>query len=104
MVRPLLLGYFRVLPHMTIDDLVRVHHDLVVFAKDRGFALGDVFVETRWQQLTSWIALTERCKRDRVRDVVVPSSEHLSATTALADLMRQEIQTDTGARLWLVES
>lgn len=104
MVRPLLLGYFRVLPHMTMDDLVHIHHDLLVFARDRGFALGDVFVETGWQQLTSWIALTERCKRDRVRDVVVPSHEHLSTTTALADLMRQDIQTNTGAHLWLVES
>lgn len=33
MVRPR-LGYFRLLPHMTIDDLVRVHHGLMVFAAE----------------------------------------------------------------------
>jgi hypothetical protein len=38
-------GYLRVLPGMGIDGVLRLHHELVFFAKARGFALVDLFVE-----------------------------------------------------------
>ncbi|MEV0476982.1 hypothetical protein [Streptomyces prunicolor] len=101
--RPLLFGYLRALPGMGIDGVVQTHRQLAEFAKDRGFVLGNVFVEAKWRQLTSWVALTERCKRDGVRNVVVPSSQHLSAIAVLAEIMREEIQSDIGGRLWVVE-
>ena len=101
--RPLLFGYLRALPGMGIDGVIETHRQLAVFAKDQGFVLGNVFVEAKWRQLTSWVALTERCKRDGVRDVVVPSPQHLSSISVLAEIMREEIQTDIGGRLWVVE-
>lgn len=101
--RPLLFGYLRTLPGMGIDDVIQAHRELAEFARSQGFELGNVFVETRWQQLTSWVALRERCKRDRVCNVAVPSNEHLSRIAALADVMVEEIESDTGTRLWILE-
>lgn len=100
--RPLLFGYLRVLPGMGIDDVIQEHRRLARFAEERGFVLGNVFVETKWQQLTSWVAMTNRCRRDGVRDVAVPSPEHLSTVTPLADIMCEEIEGDIGGRLWVV--
>lgn len=101
--RPLLFGYLRVLPGMGIDGVIQTHRQLANFAQDQGFVLGNVFVEAKWRQLTSWVALTERCKRDGVRNVVVPSARHLNTIVPLADVMRDEIQADIGGRLWVVE-
>ncbi|EGX60482.1 hypothetical protein SZN_07597 [Streptomyces zinciresistens K42] len=100
--RPLLFGYLRVLPGMNIDSVVQTHRQLAAFARSRGFVLGNVFVETKWQQLTSWVAMTNRCRRDGVRNVAVPSTEHLSTVAPLADIMCQEIEGDIGGRLWVV--
>jgi hypothetical protein len=100
--RPMLFGYLRVLPGMNIDSVVQTHRLLAEFAKNRGFVLGNVFVETKWRQLTSWVAMTNRCRRDGVRNVAVPSTEHLSTVTPLADIMCEEIEGDIGGRLWIV--
>ena len=100
--RPLLFGYLRVLPGMGIDGVIRTHRELAAFARSQGFVLGNVFVETRWQQLTSWVAMTNRCRRDGVRNVAVPSTEHLSTVAPLADIMCEEIEGDIGGRLWVV--
>jgi hypothetical protein len=102
--RPLLFGYLRVLPGMGIDDVIRAHRQLARFAETRGFVLGNVFVEARLQQLTSWVALSERCTRDGVRNVVVPSPEHLHSIEPLAEIMREDIEGEIGGRLWIVES
>ncbi|WP_327427303.1 hypothetical protein [Streptomyces sp. NBC_01236] len=101
--RPLLFGYLRALPGMGIDGVIKTHRQLATFAKDQVFVLGNVFVEAKWRQLTSWVALTERCKRDGVRNVVVLSPQHLSTVAVLAEIMREEIQSDIGGRLWVVE-
>ncbi|MET7490585.1 hypothetical protein [Streptomyces sp. NPDC005538] len=101
--RPLLFGYLRALPGMGIDGVIQTHRQLAEFATGQGFVLGNVFVEAKWRQLTSWVALLERCKRDGVRNVVVPSAQHLSTVAVLAEIMREEIQSDIGGRLWVVE-
>lgn len=101
--RPLLFGYLRVLPGMGIDSVVQTHRQLAEFARSQGFVLGNVFVETKSQQLTSWVAMTNRCRRDGVRNVAVPSTEHLSTVAPLADIMCEEIEGDIGGRLWVVK-
>uniref|UniRef100_A0AAU2ABQ4 Uncharacterized protein n=1 Tax=Streptomyces sp. NBC_00093 TaxID=2975649 RepID=A0AAU2ABQ4_9ACTN len=100
--RPLLFGYLRVLPGMGIDGVIHAHRELAAFAEDQGFVLGNVFLEARWQQLTSWVALTERCRRDNVRNVAVPSPEHLHTVAPLAEIMREEMEIEIGGRLWVV--
>jgi hypothetical protein len=100
--RPMLFGYLRVLPGMGIDSVIQTHRQLAEFARNQGFVLGNVFVETKWQQLTSWVAMTNRCRRDGVRNVAVLSTEHLSTVAPLADIMCEEIEGDIGGRLWVI--
>ncbi|MFI1955912.1 hypothetical protein ACH437_29435 [Streptomyces xinghaiensis] len=96
-------GYLRVLPGMGIDDVLRLQRDLVVFAKNNGLVLADVFVEAKWQQLKAWAEVVAHSRMKNVCHVVMPSPEHLHQIPVLAEIMRDEVEREIGGQLWLVE-
>lgn len=100
---PLCVGYLRLC--LLDDDRSEQHHvaTLAAFAEREGFALSLLFVETRWQRTLALNALTAYCQSHDIRNVIVPSSEHLNHLPTLADLSKDTLQQDIGGQVWLVD-
>ncbi|MFB8777136.1 hypothetical protein [Streptomyces broussonetiae] len=83
-VRRPIYGYVRALPELHITEVLRLSRELHVFAEREGFTLAEVFIERKWLHSVAWDALVTNCQRHSVRNVVVPSSDHLHTLPALS--------------------
>ncbi|MFF5004753.1 hypothetical protein ACFY3G_18215 [Streptomyces phaeochromogenes] len=89
---------------MTDNDPTERQHvaDIASFAEREGFTVSLVFVETRWQRALALNAMTAYCQRHNIRNVIVPTSEHLNTLPALAELSKELLQQDIGGQVWIV--
>lgn len=101
-LKPLIYGYLRRLPEM--DDAVeaRLIAELVAFTRAEGFTLGELFIEADWGGTASLHALTDHCRLDEVRHVVVPSLDHLNTIPVLADVSKDELSKAINGQVWIV--
>lgn len=103
-MQPTMYGYMRVAnDHATNDELLRIKHELTEYATREGFCLGEVFAEGTTCSESAFHTLLEALKRHRVRDVLVPSLWHFARLPGLQDAMRQHIEHETGARIWVMQ-
>lgn len=103
-MRPLIYAYMRVASSDEPKaDAEAVHRELADYAAREGFTLDQVFTEGTWQAESAFAALLDALRRHEVRDVMVPSLWHFSRLPGLQDAMRQHIEQETGARLWVVQ-
>ncbi|MDT0309676.1 hypothetical protein RM780_22345 [Streptomyces sp. DSM 44917] len=99
--RPL-LGYLRALPDLPDHALDHLCDELRRFAERENFVLLDVYVERQWLQDAAWDVLVERCARDQVRHVVVPTYEHLHVMPALSVVMQRAVEAAIDGYVWFV--
>ncbi|SCG07092.1 hypothetical protein GA0115259_110973 [Streptomyces sp. MnatMP-M17] len=59
-------------------------------------------MELTWTQVSAWEALVGACRRCRIRDVVVPSWEHLNTVYSLSLIARKTLQDAIRGRVWFV--
>ncbi|MFJ8787369.1 hypothetical protein [Streptomyces sp. NPDC102476] len=98
------LGYVRALPGIDMGDVVRLSGDMARFAEHEGFTLAEVFIEKEPGHTTALGALTRYCQRHGIRNVMVPTSEHLNALPVLAALAKELLQGEIGGQVWIVTS
>ncbi|MEU6757583.1 hypothetical protein [Streptomyces sp. NPDC046685] len=101
-LRPLCVGYLRL--RLTDSDQTEQQHvtAIAAFAEREGFALSLLFVEKRWSRTLALNALTAHCIHHGIRNVIVPSSEHLNSLPPLADLSQEALAQDIGGQVWIV--
>lgn len=99
-VKPVIVGYMRILPGM--DDQERDEASALMrdLAAREGFALGEVFVEREWMQVSTQRALVEYCRTHGVRNVVVPSRLHLSLVPAMGLVVQVVLAAKIGGLVW----
>ncbi|WP_233228092.1 hypothetical protein [Streptomyces sp. BSE7-9] len=85
------------------DEARRIKGELADFAMREGFALDQVFTENIRCSESAFYAMLEALKRHEVKDVLVPSLWHFARLPGLQEAMRQHIEQETGARLWVVQ-
>lgn len=103
-MRPLIYGYMRVVGNADQnDEPQRIKHELATYAEREGFTLDQVFTETINCSESAFYTMIEALKRYDVRDLLVPSLWHFARLPGLQDAMRQHIEHETGARLWIVQ-
>jgi hypothetical protein len=83
------------------DDEERAKRELAEYAAGEGFTLGRVFIESVRSSEPAFQAMLDALKRTEVKDVVVPSLWHFARTPGLQDAIRQRIEQETGARIWV---
>jgi DNA invertase Pin-like site-specific DNA recombinase len=103
-MRPAIYGYMRVVGSDEQDDEVqRTRRELAAYAEREGFALDQVFTESIRCSESAFYAMLEALKCHDVKDIIVPSLWHFARLPGLQDAMRQHIEQETGARIWVVQ-
>lgn len=103
-MRPKIYGYMRVVSgNATDDEIARIKDELTEYATREGFDLGDVFTEGSTCSESAFYTMLEALKQHRVKDIIVPSLWHFARLPGLQDAMRQHIEHETGARIWVVQ-
>ncbi|MFC9220090.1 hypothetical protein ACFT8W_04735 [Streptomyces hygroscopicus] len=98
------LGYVRALPGIGMGDVVPLSSDMARFAEREGFTLAEVFIEKEPARTTALEAMTRYCQRHIIRNVMVPTTEHLNMLPVLADIARELLKEAIGGQVWIVTS
>lgn len=103
-MRPAIYGYMRVVSDDEVGDQAeRVKRDLAEYAAREGFTLDQVFTENVKCSESAFYAMLEQLKQTDVKNVIVPSLWHFARLPGLQDAMRQHIEQETGAHIWVVQ-
>lgn len=102
-MRPLMLGYLRVLPGMDDQAVNVATRQMGELAGQEGFALAEVFIEREWLHSNALDGLVEYAKRHQVRHVVVPSIPHLHSVPSLAFIAQVVMQEAVGGLVWVAQ-
>lgn len=103
-MRPAIYGYMRVVSSEEQDDEAqRIWRELAEYAQRGGFTLDQVFTESIRCSEPAFYAMIEALKRHDVKDIIVPSLWHFARLPGLQDAMRQHIEQETGAHVWVVQ-
>ncbi|TDU06620.1 resolvase-like protein [Streptomyces sp. 846.5] len=103
-MRPAIFGYLRVVSNDERDDEAeRAKHELAEYAAREGFTLDQVFTEYIRRSESAFEAMLDALKRHDVKDIIVPSLWHFARLPGLQGAMRQHIEQETGARIWVVQ-
>jgi len=103
-MRPAIYGYMRVVSiDEAGDESERVKRELAAHAQREGFALDQVFTETVRCSESAFSVMLDALKHHEVKDIIVPSLWHFARLPGLQDAMRQHIEQETGARIWVVQ-
>jgi len=87
----------------TDNEAERIRHELAEYAAREGFTLEDVFTENVRCAESAFYTMLDALKRGEVKDVIVPSLWHFARLPGLQEAMKQHIELETGARLWVVQ-
>ncbi|MFV2194764.1 recombinase family protein [Nocardiopsis sp. LOL_012] len=103
-MRPTIYGYMRVVSgNATKEEISRIKDELTKYAAREGFKLGEVFAEGTACSESAFSTMLEAIKRHHIKDVLVPSLWHFARLPGLQDAMREHIEHETGARIWVVQ-
>lgn len=103
-MRPAIYGYMRVVSDdITGEDTARIKCELAEYAAREGFTLEDVFTENVRCSELAFCTMLDALKRTETKNVIVPSLWHFARLPGLQDAMRQHIEQETGARIWVVQ-
>ncbi|MEV3874481.1 hypothetical protein [Streptomyces sp. NPDC049906] len=101
-MKPLIYGYLRRLPGTGDADEARLIGGLSALAEAEGFALGPLPVEVKPRGVAAFRGLIDRCLRDDVQSVVVPSPDHLNTLPLLACLVAELLKDEISGQVWIV--
>lgn len=101
---PAIYGYMRVVTDdASGEEAGRIRRELSEYASREGFLLGQVFTESAVRCEPAFDAMLNALRRDGVRDVIVPSLWHFARLPGLQEAMKQYIEMETGATLWVIQ-
>lgn len=92
-------GYLRRLPGVDEQQLMA---NLIALATREGFTLMLVFIEKEPQRASALNALVRYCQDLRIRNVVVPTTDHLNTLPGLAYLAKELLEQEIGGQVWIV--
>ncbi|MCX4742770.1 hypothetical protein [Streptomyces antibioticus] len=103
-MRPAMFGYLRLSPSgEESDEDCSMHSELEDYANREGFTLERVFTENAPGSEHAFFSMVEKLKGSDVKNVIVPSLWHFARLPGLQEAMRQHIEREIGARLWIVQ-
>ncbi|MFC9647923.1 MULTISPECIES: hypothetical protein [unclassified Streptomyces] len=83
------------------DDALQ--NEMAAHAEREGFALERIFIERLRSNEPAFDCLTDALRTSRIRDVIVPSLWHFARLPGLQRAMREHIEQEIGARIWIIQ-
>lgn len=102
-MKPTIYGYMRVASSDEHNETERIRRELAEYAEREGFTLDQVFTESIKCSESAFYTMIEELRRHDVKDIIVPSLWHFARLPGLQDAMRQHIEQETGAHIWVVQ-
>lgn len=102
-MRPEMYGYLQLTASGADDENRTMQNDLATHAEREGFTLKRTFVEQVHANEPAFDCLTDALKASGVRNVIVPSLWHFARLPGLQAAMREHIEYELGARVWIVQ-
>ncbi|MFI6644117.1 recombinase family protein [Streptomyces sp. NPDC050504] len=102
---PSMYGYMRLTPSDDgQDENEAVRRELETHASREGFELERLFIERLGaEEESAFFTLVDALKTTEVKHVIVPSLWHFARLPGLQAAMREHIEKELGARLWIVQ-
>jgi DNA invertase Pin-like site-specific DNA recombinase len=103
-MRPAIYGYMRVATDENgTEETAQIKRELAEYASREGFTLEEVFTENARCSESAFHVMLDVLKRTDVKNVIVPSLRHFARLPGLQEAMKQHIETETGARIWVLQ-
>lgn len=104
-MQPAMFGYMRLTASDGgQDESEEIKQELAVHASREGFALERLFIERLGAaDESAFHTLIDALRGSQVRHVIVPSLWHFARLPGLQAAMREHIEQEIGARLWVVQ-
>ncbi|MGW6721724.1 hypothetical protein [Streptomyces sp. NPDC054995] len=103
-MRSAMFGYLRLSPSGEESDEDRsMHSELEDYANREGFTLERVLTENAPGSEHAFFSMVEKLQGSDVKNVIVPFLWHFTRLPGLQEAMRQHIEREIGARLWIVQ-
>ncbi|WP_234473812.1 MULTISPECIES: hypothetical protein [unclassified Streptomyces] len=100
-----MFGYMRLTPSDdSSGEIQTLETELAAHATRQGFALERLFIERLGaDDESAFFTLIDALKTTEVKHVIVPSLWHFARLPGLQAAMRDHIEREIGARLWIVQ-
>jgi hypothetical protein len=86
------------------DEIQALRAELAIHATREGFALERLFIERLGcDDESAFFTLVDALKTTEIKHVIVPSLWHFARLPGLQAAMRDHIEREIGARLWIVQ-
>jgi hypothetical protein len=86
------------------DEIETVRTELTTHASREGFSLERLFIERLGcDDESAFFTLVDALKTTEIKHVIVPSLWHFARLPGLQAAMRDHIEREIGARLWIVQ-
>ncbi|MFB7182750.1 hypothetical protein ACFCYI_34185 [Streptomyces sp. NPDC056257] len=96
-------GFVR-LPGVETSELVVERRRLLAFAQENEFRLAELFIVRRpGEGLSVWREMLARCRVSKIRNIVIPSLEHLHPATEMASDMRDILAKSIQGEVWVLD-
>lgn len=103
-MRPVIYGYMRLAAgRVDCDEEARARAELAAYAEREGLTLDQVFIEDIRASESAFHAMLDALRHSEMKNVLVPSLWHFARLPGLQEAMRQHIEQETGARLWVMQ-
>ncbi|MBP5895232.1 recombinase family protein [Streptomyces sp. LBUM 1483] len=104
-MRPPMYGYMRLAAGDDPDENRAVETELRRYTLREGFELERLFIERLGSSDESaFFGLVDALKTAEVKTVIVPSLWHFARLPGLQAAMRDHIERELGARLWIIQN
>ncbi|MGW2512955.1 hypothetical protein ACWC0A_26880 [Streptomyces scopuliridis] len=77
--------------------------ELAAHAEREGFTLERIFIEQIRSNELAFDCLTDALRASGIRNVIVPSLWHFARLPGLQRAMREHIEQEIGARIWIIQ-
>lgn len=104
-MRPLMFGYMRLAASDDPDENAAIEGELRRYTTREGFELERLFIERLGvSDESAFFALVDALKTTEIKHVIVPSLWHLARLPGLQAAMRDHIERELGAQLWVIQN
>ncbi|MFE9528322.1 recombinase family protein [Streptomyces sp. NPDC006631] len=104
-MRPLMYGYMRLAVSDDPDENTAIEQELRRYTQGEGFELERLFIERLGSsEESAFFGLVDALKAAEVKNVIVPSLWHFARLPGLQAAMRDHIERELGARLWIIQN